>query len=497
MDPGCRPQMDDTSLRAKLHQWLELTTTFFILLLCSWLGMELSHHSEGVATIWLTNGMLFAIVIRRPQPIWLRYFVIGLIADTLGDVIYGVPFLLSLGGSLANLFEVALSALLLAHWFGTPFNLTRRKPLLGFLGIAVVGASAITAALAVSWTLLFTPPSPWWQLFRTWYLGDALGMAIIAPLVFILQRPDFFVPLHKRRLPHTLLVLTLPALATILVFSHSADSLMFAIFPALLIVVFRLGFPGTVLAIFVIACTSISLTVMGYGPLALLPNATMLHKIVIVQIFLASALLTCFPVAALLEERKSLELSLQQSEAEYRELANTDALTGQGNRRAFDGRMMAEWYSPDTPQQPLALLSIDVDLFKAYNDIYGHIAGDECLRRITTVIAEAILQYPSARLFRLGGEEFAVILPATASDAALSIAERLREAVLTTYIEHSGSPLGIQTISIGVATATPSLDVSVLSLLNLSDQALYHAKHLGRNRVEAAQNTLSTQPATM
>src|SRR3984885_13977163 len=312
-------------------QWMHLIATFFILLLFSWLGIDLSRQSDGVATIWFTNGLLFAMVITRPRKVWAPYFLVGFAADTLADVLYGDPLKLAVGVSVANSVEVITSCVLLTRWFGSPFPLTKRRPLLGFLGVAVLGATAVTSALGASWTLLFVNAGPWWMLFRTWYLGDVLGMAIIAALVFILQRPGFFVVLERKRLMDTLLLLMVPALATILVFSQSRDPLIFFIFPPLLLVVFRLGFPGTVLSIFVIALISISFTISGHGPLMLISNSNLLHRIVIEQIFLAVALFTCFPVAALLEERKELEVSLQKSEQRYRELAKADALTGRAN----------------------------------------------------------------------------------------------------------------------------------------------------------------------
>jgi diguanylate cyclase (GGDEF)-like protein len=473
------------AMRPKPLPLMHLVTTFFILLLFSWLGIVLSRQSDGVATIWFTNGLLFAVVITRPQSAWVPYFLAGFLADTLADVIYGDPFRLAVGVSVANSVEVITSCVLLTWWFGNPFQLTKRIPLLGFLGVAVVGATAVTSALGASWTLLFVNAGPWWMLFRTWYLGDVLGMAIIAPLVFILQRPGFFVMLERRRLMRTLLLLTVPAVATALVFSHSKDPLIFFIFPALLLVVFRLGFPGTVVAVFVIALISICFTVTGHGPLMLITGANLLHRIVIEQIFLAVALFTCFPVAALLEERKELEVSLQKSELRYRELANADALTGLANRRGFDERLEAEWGRAERKGQSLALLLIDVDLFKSYNDIYGHIGGDACLRCIASVIA-GTLQRHSDVAARFGGEEFAVILPNTELEAALMVAESVRQAVATTNLPHPGNPNGIQTISIGVAAGVPLRNASVTALLTASDHALYRAKYLGRNRVEGA-----------
>jgi diguanylate cyclase (GGDEF)-like protein len=306
----------------------------------------------------------------------------------------------------------------------------------------------------------------------------------MAPLVFILLRPGFFAILQTKHLASTLGLLTVPAVATLLVFSHSQDPLIFFIFPALLLVVFRLGFPGTVLSVFVIALISISLTVNGHGPLMLDADPRMLHRIVIVQIFLAVAIFTTFPVAALLEERKALETSLLQSEARYRLLANLDGLTGLANRRCFDDRLQEEWQRALITHQPLTLLMVDVDLFKAYNDLFGHIHGDACLRQIAVAISDALPPSIGA-VARFGGEEFAVILPNTDSTQAMAVAEDLRTAVAAMQLPHTGSPWHIQTVSIGVAVAVPDPTHSPLTLLNASDSALYCAKLLGRNRVES------------
>jgi diguanylate cyclase (GGDEF)-like protein len=138
----------------------------------------------------------------------------------------------------------------------------------------------------------------------------------------------------------------------------------------------------------------------------------------------------------------------------------------------------------------VAILLMDVDLFKSYNDIYGHIGGDECLRCIANVIAGA-LQRSSDRAARFGGEEFAVILPNTELDRALVVAENIRHAVAAMNIPHPRSPHGAQTISVGVAAAIPLQGEFAVSLLTRSDHALYRAKDLGRNRVEAAASTVA------
>lgn len=465
---------------------VRLAVSFVVLATCSWLGIMLSRQSAGVATIWLSNGILFGLVITQPRQRWLAYFAVGLMADTLADVVYGDPFKVAIGVSLANSVEVVTSCLVLTWWFGWPLNLSKRRPLIAFLGVAVVGAPALTSALGASWTLLFYDAGPWWQMWRTWYLGDMLGMALLGPLVFMVQRPGFFAVLRRGQLAHTLVVLLVPAIMTVLVFTHDRDPLIFFLYPALLLVVFRLGFSGTILTIFVVAFGSIALTVKGHGPLMLIPGEhMMLHRIVVVQIFLAVAIFTMFPVAALLEERAELQLSLAKSEARYRGLAHADDLTGLDNRRAFNVRLEEEWRRAADARRSIALLLLDADLFKSYNDIYGHLGGDECLRCIAGVIAETI-DGGGGMAARFGGEEFAVILPGEGIDGAQRVAERICGAVEGMRMPHPGSPAGVQTVSVGVAGLVPQNGQQAMELVTIADRALYRAKDLGRNRVEVA-----------
>ncbi len=461
---------------------VRLLLPFAALGLCSWLGIVLSHQSEGVATIWLSNGILFGLVITRPRREWIAYFVAGLAADTLADVIYGDTFKVAIGVSLANSIEVILSVVLLTRWFGAPLNLSKRRPLIGFLLVSVLGAAALTSALGASWTLLFYPGVPWIRMWRTWYLGDMLGMSLLAPLIFTLHRPDFFAVLRRTALPRTLLVLLVPAVTTVLVFTHSQDPLIFFLYPPLLLVVFRLGFPGTVLAVVLVAVLSIGLTVAGHGPLMLIVGEhMMLRRIVVAQIFLAVSIFTMFPVAALLEERAGLQRSLGESEARYRRLANADDLTGLANRRAFNLRLENDWRMAAESGAALALLLLDADLFKSYNDRYGHLGGDDCLRRIAAAMESALAE-EEAFAVRFGGEEFAVILSGESVARAAALAERLRMAVLQLAMVHPDCPGGLQTVSLGVATAMPAGSEAV-ELLRRADEALYAAKRHGRNRV--------------
>ncbi len=462
---------------------LRLLAVFCFAALCSWAGIALSRQSEGVATIWISNGVIFGLLITQSPRRWLPYFLAGLTADTLADVIYGDPFFLALGVSVANSVEVVTSAVVLTRLFGTPFDLSRRRPLVGFLGVSVIGATAMTSALGASWTLLFQAAGPWWQLFRTWWLGDMIGLAVLAPLTFILNRPAAYATLRPGELRHTLLVLLVPALATVAVFTHNGDPLIFLLFPALLLVAFRRGFSGTVLAIVLMTLLAIGFTVKGHGPLMLIPGHNMLlHRIVVAQILAAVSIFTMFPVAALLEEQEALKQSLAVSEARYKQLAQTDALTGLANRRAFNLRLAAEWEAALAAQSPLGLLLIDADHFKQYNDVFGHMEGDECLCVLSRIITEALEGGP-ALAARYGGEEFAVLLPRADGERALVIAERLCMAVTRKRLPHPTGPLGVQTVSIGATSVVPAPGEAATVLVKRADEALYCAKLGGRNQV--------------
>jgi diguanylate cyclase (GGDEF)-like protein len=462
---------------------VRLASVFALAALCSWLGIVLSRQSEGVATIWLSNGLIFGLLITQPKRRWLAYFLAGLCADTLADMLYGDPFRLAFGVSLANSIEVIFSCILLTLWFDSPLDLSKRKSLIGFLLVSVLGATAITSALGAWWTLLLVPGPPWWQMFRTWYLGDMLGMAVVAPLVIMAQRPAFFSMFERKNLAHTLVVLTYSMLVTALVLMDSSDPLIFFMFPTFLLVAFRLGLPGTVVNIFLFTLMTIGFTIKGYGPLMLIAGEHMLlHRIVIAQVFAAVAIFTMFPVAALLEEKEELKKSLVASETRYRRLAYVDELTGLPNRRAFNLQFEKAWEDATIGGKELALLILDADLFKQYNDSVGHLGGDACLRSIAQVTA-SIVDAANGISARIGGEEFAVILPGTTELRAREVAEEIRQRVAGLALSHPSSPCGVQTVSLGVAVRVPLGDQASIDLMKLADQALYSAKLSGRNQV--------------
>ncbi|HEX6999344.1 MAG TPA: GGDEF domain-containing protein [Gammaproteobacteria bacterium] len=171
-------------------------------------------------------------------------------------------------------------------------------------------------------------------------------------------------------------------------------------------------------------------------------------------------------------------------EALIAELLERDALTGLKNRRAFEERGRAAWQVAERDKQQLAVLFVDVDYFKRYNDEYGHQAGDTTLKRVAAVV-RAMARRPLDVAARFGGEEFAVVLYGAAAAAAGEIADDLRRRVEALCIEHRAALCGsaFVTVSVGVAVVQPKAGRSFEGALQLADQALYRAKSAGRNRV--------------
>jgi diguanylate cyclase (GGDEF)-like protein/PAS domain S-box-containing protein len=175
-----------------------------------------------------------------------------------------------------------------------------------------------------------------------------------------------------------------------------------------------------------------------------------------------------------LTDEKLAQIALEQ-------LATRDGLTGLANRRCFDDTLHAEWARALRQRQPLSLLMVDVDNFKAYNDANGHLGGDECLKRIATAVASEMRA--NDLVARYGGEEFAVILPNQSLKGAASVAERIRTRVEQLQLPNRLAAAQHVTVSIGAATAIAAPDNSASELVAIADAALYRAKHMGRNRI--------------
>ncbi|WP_428033465.1 GGDEF domain-containing protein [Amphritea sp.] len=192
-------------------------------------------------------------------------------------------------------------------------------------------------------------------------------------------------------------------------------------------------------------------------------------------------------VFALLSYTEEAQSRLQQE-------SNTDQLTGLANRRSMDRILDKEWARANRHHRPLALVMLDVDFFKNYNDHYGHQAGDDCLKKVAHVLL-ASGQRAGEVAARYGGEEFLLILPDTDLVTARQIADKIRASIAGFQIPHQYSPLGVLTLSAGIAALSEQNFNNIGELLQAADSALYQAKGLGRNQTQMAPDSSEKTPS--
>ncbi|MCO5110381.1 MAG: diguanylate cyclase [Burkholderiaceae bacterium] len=178
-------------------------------------------------------------------------------------------------------------------------------------------------------------------------------------------------------------------------------------------------------------------------------------------------------------------LALEKANRRLEALSRTDGLTGIANRRRFDEVLASEWARSQRSGEPLALAMLDIDWFKAYNDHYGHLAGDDCLRSVAAVLSSCAARHTDL-VARYGGEEFAIVAPGTTAEQMQALALEIQQALAALALAHPTTPSGCVTLCAGVAAAAATPGTTPDSLVAAADQALYQAKATGRNRVVLA-----------
>lgn len=185
-----------------------------------------------------------------------------------------------------------------------------------------------------------------------------------------------------------------------------------------------------------------------------------------------------------ISERKRTEAKLAALQQELEHLSFYDSLTSVGNRRLFDRVVTSAWDAAKANGKPLSLLMVDIDFFKSYNDYYGHLQGDVCLKRVAELLGEAA--GADHFLGRFGGEEFVLVMTDTDAEAAVRVAERCRTLIADAAIAHVRSPYNQHvTASFGLGTILPTEGSDLVAFINLVDAQLYQAKDNGRNRIAA------------
>jgi two-component system chemotaxis family response regulator WspR len=192
------------------------------------------------------------------------------------------------------------------------------------------------------------------------------------------------------------------------------------------------------------------------------------------------------------QQLEKINNELARSNDELHRLSTLDGLTGVANRRQFDKTLQREWQRAIRTGTPISLIFADIDFFKRYNDHYGHQAGDDCLKQVAGALQQTVHR-PADLVSRYGGEEFVTVLPETAADGALAVAQKVLNTIAMLRIPHDASPVADRlTISVGVATLCPTQSEQAAQLIGAADQALYRAKERGRNCIEVAFGKIAT-----
>ena len=453
---------------------------------------EIMHHTGFFNHIWQaiwwpTNGLAVALMVRSSRRRWPLILGGVLFGSLLGETHYHALPLPDLINGIANTVGPLTAALALPRcrklddWLQEPHLVSR------FVLFGLIAGPLFSATIFAAYMRLSAPGIDFWSVLQIRADSDMLGYAMFTPLVLVLTSRESYRRMRLAEVGVSVLFLALVAATTLVVFGQSSYPLDFILVSVILLVSLRLGFATSVLAVNLLAVIATIATMHGYGPLTLGGGGGgASHRILLLQSFLALAMITVFSVSVVQIERDVFQTQLELAYRKMAKLAATDPLTGLGNRRLFEDTLKAEWTRARRSNQSVAVLMIDVDHFKSYNDRFGHPAGDICLCAIANAIL-AMGHRSSDLLARYGGEEFIFLMPETPIEEAARLAESMRLLIGSLYDRPDCAIHCQVTVSIGCAAFPPAPGLFPDLLISSADEALYMAKRNGRNRVEIAE----------
>ncbi len=442
---------------------------------------SIAFLDQGWAIWWPTNGITLALLLISRRVHWPFILCTIALATSFAQplVQHSPSFLIT--STIADMVEVIIPALMLPRFYTLSGWLQKPSLVWRFiLSATLLGPACSTLLMACffHWHL----QQNFWFIAQRWGSAHVVGIVMYTPMVLVLISPELYALFRRPQLPSTVSALSLLLVASWFVFLHDPHPISFVIGPVLLLIATRHGFSGSVLAINLLAPIATYATVHDMGPFAMTSALVQEpHKVIIVQFFLVLSLLMVFPISVARVQQQSTSSQLQHAYHQMEMLATADGLTGLANRRRFDTALDAEWRRGVREGQPVAMLMLDADNFKKYNDHYGHPAGDVCLQSIAKAICD-IPQRAGDLVARYGGEEFVILLPGVDAEGAHRVAELVRYNVRMLNLPHVANPTGSVTISVGCASMMPRENLDPGALMEGSDRALYMAKQRGRNQ---------------
>lgn len=461
----------------------KLAAVAVVLAISFFVSINLVREFPRSAQLWLAVGIMGGLLLQAPRRHWVFYCLVYALVQAVLYGGYGYPVQSIIARVAIGVSETVTFALLLSRDRGWVEG--RDDSLGSWMRFVAVGLMLVPGLFAIpgALQLILDRGADFLVGFRSWYTSHAMAFGVVVPLMLRVRPSALQALARERRLLEMILWLAAFTTVAVAVFMQSAALPLFLLLPFLIVIVFRTGFVGLAIGMAILTLMTTGMLYTGTGPFfTMAPSSVWWGAAGLAQVFLLLVFGIMTLIAALLEERQSRERELEQLNERLSVVAATDPLTGIANRRWFDEAIRVEWRRAEPEQAMLALLLIDVDHFKQFNDTYGHAAGDACLRRVAHLV-DGITRQSDMLFARYGGEEFVLLLTGASADDAADVAERICAAVRREGIAHAAGVAGCVTISIGVAMARAESGGQE-RLIMQADAALYRAKHNGRNRVE-------------
>jgi diguanylate cyclase (GGDEF)-like protein len=487
--------------KVKLLGTIFLISFFYIIL--GKLSISYITMTEGIAIVWLPNAIILSTFLLRPRDEWLFYICTFLISEIIADL-GNFTLLQSIQFGFINIFEGLMAVLLIQRFNKNTINFKNIKYLISFMVFALTIVPAIAAILgALVYVTQIETQTNFLEFWRVWFFGDALGLLLLVPLIVLISQNKKF-SFNKIVKLENILMIFMTIILSFIIFSTEVKLVILPSTPMIFLLIFmwityRKGIIFAMNLATVVICIVVYFTTHQSGPFSIFsPILNTLY----LQEFIATLVVLILFFGVLLKEIKEKNVLLLKSNFKLKELsknlekrvdektkslenaneklkllATTDFLTEIYNRRFFDESLNNEIEKAQRYNSELSFMMFDIDFFKNINDTFGHNVGDEVLISLAKLIKENIRKIDI--FSRIGGEEFAIILPNTNLDKTKELAIKLKDLVQNNTLRIDNQKINI-TISIGLSTLDEK-NQTYNEILKTADTNLYEAKRKGRN----------------